>query len=127
MSDIITILTNIGDLQATLSGNAIADENIMERLNEMRKTALAILNQGNETVHAAESYRKEALDKADALGVMLGLEDMATIPDSALFRMAAAADGFTSSVKTYMKMRNLLAAEQSFCERMVNRRNNEVS
>lgn len=115
MSKIISILAGIGDLQATLSSNAVADESVMEQLNEIRKKALTILKQENETSLAAESYRHDAMEKACALGDMINAgvvwEDM---PDFTLFRMAAAADNFASAVKTYLKMRNLLAAEKSW-------------
>lgn len=112
MNEISQLITSIGDLQVTLE-NGTTDEEILLRLNRMRRTALTMLEGDNSARDAAASYRKEAIDRASSLGSMLNDSNLRMIPDSTLFRLAAAADAVARATHTYLNVRNLLAAEQA--------------
>ena len=107
------ILTSISELQENLL-NVPGAENALERLCSIRKTALTALELDGPVSVACQGYRQETLEKIDALGVMIELEnDIYAMPDSTMFRIAAAADSLARSAHTYLQVRNMRAAERS--------------
>jgi len=110
--NLTSILTDVSELQAALlsvpnTGDAL------ERLCKIRKTALTMLDIDAPVSCECAQCRQGLLDQFERLGSMITTEDLQTIPDFTLLRLAAEADKAAHQARTYLSLRNMKAVENA--------------
>ena len=109
--NLTSILTDVSELQAALlsvpnTGDAL------ERLCKIRKAALTMLDIDAPPIsgECAQS-RQDLLGQLKEIETMISTEDLRTIPDFSLLRIASQADKIANQARTYLLLRNMSAAE----------------